>query len=112
MPETGHLGPAAVHILLAIGPAERHGYAILREVEALTNGRIRLFPGTLYTNLKRLLADGLIEESDQRPDPELDDLRRRYYRLTSSGIAVVAAEVRGLESLLVKVRPWIRELPR
>jgi DNA-binding PadR family transcriptional regulator len=110
MPERGQLGPAAIHILLAIGPGERHGYAILREVEALTDGRIRLFPGTLYTNLKRLLADGLIEESDQRPHPDVDDLRRRYYRLTPTGRTVIAAEVRGLESLLTRVRPWIREL--
>jgi DNA-binding PadR family transcriptional regulator len=102
---------AAIHILLAIGPGERHGYAIMREVEALTDGRIRLAPGTLYTNIKRLLAAGLIEETTERPDPELDDERRRYYRLTATGRTAVSSEVRRLESLVSKVRPWAGELP-
>lgn len=111
MTDTPPLAPAAIHILLAIGPGERHGYAIMREVEVLTDGRTRLAPGTLYTNIKRLLAAGLIEESTERPDPELDDERRRYYRLTATGRAAVSAEVRRLESLVSKALPWIRELP-
>jgi DNA-binding PadR family transcriptional regulator len=105
------LAPAAIHILLAIGPGERHGYAIMREVETLTDGRTRLAPGTLYTNIKRLLAAGLIEESTERPDPELDDERRRYYRLSAIGRTAVASEVRRLESLVTKALPWVRELP-
>jgi DNA-binding PadR family transcriptional regulator len=109
MADSPPLAPAAIHILLAIGPGERHGYAIMREVETLTDGRTRLAPGTLYTNIKRLLAAGLIEESTERPDPELDDQRRRYYRLTAIGRTAVSSEVRRLESLVSKVRPWIAE---
>jgi DNA-binding PadR family transcriptional regulator len=69
-----------------------------------------LAPGTLYTNIKRLLASGLIEESAERPDPELDDERRRYYRLTATGRAAVSSEIRQLESLVSKVLPWLGDL--
>jgi len=100
------LTTAALHILVAIGPGERHGYAIMGEVEQLTNGALRLAPGTLYTTIKRLLGAGLIEETGERPDPHLDDQRRRYYRLTSSGREIVAAEVRRLEALVATARPW------
>jgi DNA-binding PadR family transcriptional regulator len=100
------LTTAALHILVAIGPGERHGYAIMGEVEQLTNGALRLAPGTLYTTIKRLLGAGLIEETGERPDPHLDDQRRRYYRLTPNGRAAVAAEVRRLESLLSTALPW------
>jgi DNA-binding PadR family transcriptional regulator len=103
---------AAIHILLAIGPGERHGYAIMREIEVLTDGRVRVAPGTLYANIRRLLGEGLIEETDERPDPGLDDERRRYYRLTATGRAVVAAEVERLASLVSKVGPWVADLPR
>jgi len=95
-----------MHVLIAIGPEERHGYAIMREIERMTEGATRLGPGGVYTTIKRLLDDGLIEECDERPDPELDDQRRRYYRLTPTGRAVVAAEVRRLESLVAAARPW------
>ncbi|HXI45172.1 MAG TPA: PadR family transcriptional regulator, partial [Candidatus Acidoferrales bacterium] len=82
-------GPAlsrtAMHVLLAIGPEERHGYAIMGEVARITGGAVRLGPGAIYTTIRRLLDDGLIEESDERPDPDLDDQRRRYYRLTAVG---------------------------
>ncbi len=79
------LTPAVFHIMLALADGERHGYGIMQEVAALTDGALRLGPGTLYGSIKRMLADGLIEETDERPDPELDDERRRYYRLTDFG---------------------------
>jgi DNA-binding PadR family transcriptional regulator len=72
------LTPAVFHILLALSDGERHGYAIMLEVAAHTNGSLQLGPGTLYGCLKRMLAARLVEESDERPDPELDDERRRY----------------------------------
>jgi len=96
----------AFHVLVAIGPEERHGYGIMQEVARITNGATRLGPGGVYTTLRRLLDDGLIEESAERPDEELDDQRRRYYRLTGVGRAVVAAEVARLESLVDAARPW------
>jgi DNA-binding PadR family transcriptional regulator len=96
----------AIHILLAIGPEERHGYAIMHEVARITGGAVKLGPGAIYTTIKRLLADGLIEESDERPDPASDDERRRYYRLTGLGRAVAVAEVRRLETLVASARPW------
>ena len=79
------LTPAVLNILLALADEERHGYGIMQEVEARTGGETRLGPGTLYGSIKRMLADGLIEESDERPDPEMDDQRRRYYRITGFG---------------------------
>jgi DNA-binding PadR family transcriptional regulator len=100
----------AMYVLLAIGPEERHGYAIMREITRMTDGATRLGPGGVYTTIKRLLEDGLIEESDERPDPELDDQRRRYYRLTGTGRAVAAAEVRRLETLVRAARPWALEV--
>ena len=103
------LSRTAVLVLLAIGPEERHGYAIMAEIARITNGATRLGPGGVYTTIKRLLDDGLIEESDERPDPELDDQRRRYYRLTGTGRAVASAEVRRLDSLVQAVRPWALE---
>ena len=97
---------SAMYVLLAIGPEERHGYAIMREIVRITDGTTRLGPGGVYTTIKRLLEDGLIEESDERPDPELDDQRRRYYRLTGMGRAVAGAEVRRLETLVRSARTW------
>jgi DNA-binding PadR family transcriptional regulator len=107
MREPERLGAAAVHILIAIGASERHGYSIMREVEEVSGGRMRLAPGTLYTNIKRLLAAGLIEETEERPDPEIDDERRRYYRLTDDGRRAVAAEVDRMEALVTRARPWV-----
>src|SRR5436190_24181806 len=103
-----HLGDAALEILVALGPSERHGYSIMREVEAASAGRTRLAPGTLYTNIKRLLAAGLIEEADERPDPAADDERRRYYRLTEQGHQALAAEVDRLEAIVARARPWVK----
>ncbi|MBN1814352.1 MAG: helix-turn-helix transcriptional regulator [Anaerolineae bacterium] len=94
------LTPAVFHVLLALADGEKHGYAIMQEVAMLTDGKIRLGPGTLYGSIKRLLAGGLIEESDERPDPELDDERRRYYRLTGFGQRVVTAEAERLLQLV------------
>ena len=109
-PAPPSLSRSAVHVLLAIGPEERHGYAIMAEVTRITRGAVRLGPGAIYTTLRRLLDDGLIEESDERPDAELDDQRRRYYRLTALGRTVASAEVRRLENLVSAVRPWALEV--
>jgi DNA-binding PadR family transcriptional regulator len=94
------LPTATLHILLAIDGKEKHGYAIMGEVERLSGGAVTMGPGTLYGSIKRMLAEGLIEEVDARPDPAMDDERRRYYRLTSLGQRVCAAEVNRLRSLL------------
>ena len=94
------LPSAPLHILLALRERERHGYAIMRDVERLSDGAVKMGPGTLYGAIKRLLADGLIEESSERPDPELDYQRRRYYRLTGLGERVCSAEVERLSKLL------------
>ncbi len=84
------LTPVVFHVLPALAGGERHGYAIMQEVAESTGGRIKMGPGTLYGTVKRLLEAQLIEESDERPDPHLDDERRRYYRLTGVGEEVVA----------------------
>src|SRR3954463_11414522 len=96
----------ALLVMLAIGPEERHGYAIMREVARITEGATNLGPGGVYTTIRRLVADGLIEETDEPPDPEMDDQRRRYYRLTGTGKAAVGAEARRLETLVQAARPW------
>ncbi len=98
------LTPAAFHILLALADGEKHGYAIMREVAASTDGSIRMGPGTLYGSIKRLLATGWIEETGERPDHDLDDERRRYYRLTEPGWRVAVAEARRLEDLVATAR--------
>jgi DNA-binding PadR family transcriptional regulator len=90
--EMAPLTPAVFHVLLALADSERHGYAIMQEVAESTGGRIKMGPGTLYGTIKRLLEARMIEESDERPDPELDDERRRYYRLTALGQRAVRAE--------------------
>src|SRR5215469_13998287 len=93
------LTPAVFHVLLALVEGERHGYAIMQEVAESTQGQIRMGPGTLYGTIKRLLEGRLIEESDRRPDPELDDERRRYYRLSGLGQRVIKAEALRYEQL-------------
>jgi DNA-binding PadR family transcriptional regulator len=98
------LTPAAFHILLSLSDGEKHGYAIMREVEDTTGGRMKMGPGTLYGAIKRLVKAGLIAESDERPDPALDDSRRRYYALTEFGRRVLAAEVQRLDDLVAVAR--------
>jgi DNA-binding PadR family transcriptional regulator len=94
------LTPTVFHILLALADQERHGYGIMQEVTMMTQNRVRMGPGTLYGSIKRMLKANLIEESDERPDPALDDERRRYYRLTDFGRQVLAAEARRLSTLI------------
>ncbi len=94
------LTPAVFHILLALADGEKHGYAIMQEVETNTNGTVTMGPGTLYGSIKRMLAAGLIEEADERLDPTLDDQRRRYYKLTGLGGQVVEAEAQRLAALV------------
>jgi DNA-binding PadR family transcriptional regulator len=98
------LSPAIHHILLALADQERHGYGIMLEVSRLTDGAATMGPGTLYGTLKRLLAAGLVEETGQRPDPELDDERRRYYRMTKLGAHVLRAETSRVSVLLDAAR--------
>jgi DNA-binding PadR family transcriptional regulator len=94
------LSPAAFAILVVLRDGERHGYAILREVNDTTHGLVRLLPGTLYNLVKRMLEDGWIEESEERPDPTIDDERRRYYRLTGLGQQVVVLEAERLVGMV------------
>ena len=91
---------ADLHILLVLADGERHGYGIMSDVEKITGGSTTFGPGTLYTSIKRLLTSRLIEESANRPDPKLDDERRRYYRLTALGRRVLTAESERLSVLL------------
>ena len=91
------LTPAVFHILLALADGEKHGYSIMKDVEKQTNGATRMGPGTLYGSIKRMLSAGFIEAADERPDPALDDERRRYYRLSDLGQKVLSAESQRLE---------------
>ena len=92
------------HIMLALAGGEQHGYGIMQEVLDRTTGKVRLWPATLYGSIKRLIEAGLIEESDLRPAPELDDARRRYYRLTPLGRRVLDAECERLQELVRTIR--------
>ena len=98
------LQPATFHILMAVAEEDRHGYAVIQDVAARTGGALRLSPGTLYRSIQRMLEQGLIVETQERPDPTLDDERRRYYRITPFGKAVAKAEVRRLRELLELAR--------
>jgi DNA-binding PadR family transcriptional regulator len=106
------LTPALFHILLALADGERHGYSIMQEISVQTQGELRIGPTTLYRSIKHLLEDGLIVESDERPDPALDDVRRRYYRLTDLGQRMAVAEMQRLELSLALARskPLLRTM--
>ena len=94
------LPTATFHILLALADDDRHGYAVIQEVAARTGGQVTISAGTLYRSIQRMLEQGLIEELTERPAPELDDERRRYYRITPSGRAAARAETARLAALL------------
>jgi len=98
------LTPAVFHILVALADGEAHGYAIMQKVSEKSMGTVRLGAGTLYGAISRLLQDKLVEESEERPDAELDDARRRYYRLTDFGARVLAAETRRMADLVRAAR--------
>lgn len=108
MPKTGQsivdaptpLSPAIFHILLSLGEGERHGYALKREISLRTGGKLKLGPGVLYGSINKMLERGLIEESEARPDPHLDDERRRYYRITPYGRKVAQAEAARMRELV------------
>jgi DNA-binding PadR family transcriptional regulator len=105
------LTPAAFHILLSLAEQEQHGYGIIKTVLERSNGEVNLGPGTLYTNLKRFLELSWIEELEARPATDLDDERRRYYRLTKQGIRIAELEAERLESLVRQARA-AKLLPR
>jgi DNA-binding PadR family transcriptional regulator len=94
------LTPAVLHILLALSAGERHGYSIMQDIRQRTDGKFQLGSGSLYGSIKRMLASGLVRESDERPDPAVDDQRRRYYGLTPFGRHVLEAEMQRLEQLV------------
>jgi DNA-binding PadR family transcriptional regulator len=98
------LSPPEFQILLALADGEKHGYAIMQEVQTRIAGRTRLGPGTLYGAIKRMLGGGLVEETEERPDPQLDDQRRRYYRLTDAGRRLAVAEAERLAELVRTAR--------
>jgi DNA-binding PadR family transcriptional regulator len=108
MAETAHpspeqmlpLTPAVFHIQLALAGEPKHGYGIMKTVEEITGGKVAMGPGTLYGTIKRMLKAGLIEEIDEQPAPDLDDERRRYYRLTPFGRRVLKAEVERIAGLM------------
>jgi DNA-binding PadR family transcriptional regulator len=95
---------ATFHILLAVAEDDRHGYAIIQDVAARTGGELKLSAGTLYRSIQRMLEDGLLLETQERPAPELDDERRRYYRITPFGSAVARAEAARLSRLVKLAR--------
>src|SRR5712691_10093673 len=94
------LQPATFHVMLAVADEDRHGYAIIQDVAERTGGALKLSAGTLYRSIQRMLEQGLIVETRERPAPELDDERRRYYRITPFGTAVARAEARRLIALV------------
>lgn len=93
-----------LHILLALATRERHGYGIMKEVEADSHGKVTMGPGTLYGSLSRMMDAGLIAEGDRRTDPELDDERRVYYRITPAGTAALAAELERYREVVAAAR--------
>ena len=104
------LKPVMFQILLSLADGERHGYGITQDIAARTAARMRIEPGNLYRSLRTLLDDGVIEESERRPAPDLDDERRRYYRVPPFGRRVAAAETARLEALVreAKAKKWLK----
>jgi DNA-binding PadR family transcriptional regulator len=100
------LPAASFHILIAVAEEDRHGYAIIQDVAARTDGQLKLSAGTLYRSIQRMLEQGLIDETQERPAPELDDERRRYYRITPLGAAVAKAEA----TRMSKMVKWARAM--
>ena len=98
------LTPAVLHILLALATDERHGYGIMKQVESGSQGKVRMGPGTLYGSLRRMLDAGLICESEKRVDPELDDERRIYYRISALGRTRLAAELQRYRDVVTVAR--------
>jgi len=98
------LPPVTFHILMALADDDRHGYAIIQDIEARTGGSLKLSAGTLYRSIQRMLDQGLLVETSERPAPEFDDERRRYYRITKLGTAVARAETRRLMQLVKLAR--------
>src|SRR5499426_749588 len=98
------LPPATFHILIAVADESRHGYAIIQDISARTNGELQMSAGTLYRSIQRMQEQGLIVESKRRPDPLEDDERRRYYELTALGTAVARAEAKRLADLVKLAR--------
>jgi DNA-binding PadR family transcriptional regulator len=98
------LPTAVFHILIALADRDRHGYSIMLDISARTNGKVELSPATLYSSIRRMLEQGLIEELRDSPDPSSTDERRRYYRLTKSGRRAAAAEIERLSALLAQAR--------
>jgi len=94
------LTPAVLHVLLALSTGERHGYGIMKQVEADSQGKVKMGPGTLYGSIARMTEAGLVRESDRRADPEMDDERRIYYQLTGAGRTALAAELKRYRGVL------------
>src|SRR5215472_1043242 len=88
------LTPAVLHILLALSTQERHGYGIMKQVEADSQSKVKMGPGTLYGSIGRMTEAGLVRESDKRVDPEMDDERRVYYKITGAGRSALEAELK------------------
>ncbi len=102
------LTPGMFHVLIALADGEKHGYAIIKEVARRTDGAIRLSAGTLYTLIRRFVHEGVIAESAERPDPALDDERRRYYRLNSLGRRALETEVQRMDALVRTARSHVK----
>jgi DNA-binding PadR family transcriptional regulator len=98
------LTPAVLHILLALSTGERHGYGIMKQVESESQGKVKMGPGTLYGSIGRMIDAGLIRESDKRVDPEMDDERRIYYKITALGQATLAAELERYREVVAVAR--------
>ncbi len=98
------MSTAVFHILVALADRDRHGYSIMQDVEVRTEGKVRLSAGTLYSSIRRMLEQGLVEELRESPDPESQDERRRYYRLTSAGREAALEEARRLTEMLTQAR--------